>query len=180
MVEAAKKNTHGGARPGAGRPAGVPNRGSRELKELCRSFTTAAVEELARIAGVHREPVVDKEGNPILIPQFNPDGSPALDPDGRQLMGARMRRVAGSGSDTARIGAISVIFERGYGKAKQPLVGEEDEDGNNKPLNGVAVVSIELEVVPVGTPVITADNTNDHVSEEDAPAEPANDVPQVA
>lgn len=163
-----------------GRPKGSLNRGSRELKELCRQFTPAAVEELARIAGVHREPVVDKEGNPILIPQFNADGTPALDPDGKQLVGARMRRVAGSGSDNARIGAINLIFERGFGKAKQPLVGDEDEDGNSMPLNGVSVTAIELEVVPVGTPMMVPDNTNDHLSEDDAPAEPANDVPKVA
>ena len=48
------KNNHsqskrGGARPGAGRKPGVPNKATAELKDLAREYTTSALETLANI-----------------------------------------------------------------------------------------------------------------------------------
>jgi hypothetical protein len=40
----------GGARPGAGRPAGVPNKATRDIKELCRGHGPAVIEGLLRLA----------------------------------------------------------------------------------------------------------------------------------
>jgi hypothetical protein len=40
----------GGLRPGAGRKPGVPNKATRELKDLARQYTEDAIAELARLA----------------------------------------------------------------------------------------------------------------------------------
>lgn len=64
MSELAEKNTgaigkskhggprpnSGGRRPGAGRKPGVPNKVTRELKDLARQYTDVAIAELARLA----------------------------------------------------------------------------------------------------------------------------------
>lgn len=40
----------GGARPGAGRPKGVPNKAGRELRELAQQYTEDALAALVKIA----------------------------------------------------------------------------------------------------------------------------------
>jgi hypothetical protein len=40
----------GGLRPGSGRKPGVPNKVTRELKDLARQYTDVAIMELARLA----------------------------------------------------------------------------------------------------------------------------------
>lgn len=40
----------GGARPGAGRKKGVPNKATADIKALAGQYSKAAVEELARLA----------------------------------------------------------------------------------------------------------------------------------
>ena len=40
---------HGGARPGAGRPAGQPNKATRELKTLAQEYTSEAIKALAEV-----------------------------------------------------------------------------------------------------------------------------------
>jgi hypothetical protein len=42
----------GGARPGAGRPKGKPNKANLEVRELARVYGPDAIAELARIAGL--------------------------------------------------------------------------------------------------------------------------------
>jgi hypothetical protein len=46
----------GGARPGAGRKPGIPNKASRELKEIAREYTPLAIRTLAEIAGSDTAP----------------------------------------------------------------------------------------------------------------------------
>lgn len=164
--------TNGGARPGAGRPPGSINLANRRLKELCQAVTEPAVEELTRISGLLREPILDGAGNPVLVPRLDADGNVMYLPDGKTpMMRAKMRRVGGSASDMARISAISTLLDRGYGKAKQPLANDEDN-----PLTSVMPSGkIEIEMVPVGM-ALAADNSDEIISEEEAPTSlPAND-----
>jgi hypothetical protein len=164
----------GGARPGAGRPKGTTtNEANKRLRELAQTFTNAGIEELARIGGLHREPIEKADGQPVMVPVLNPDGTLVLNPDGTPMMKAKMRRVAGSSSDMARISAISTIFDRGHGKAKQPLANDEENPLTSVRPNGI----IELEEVAVGTPlVLSFDNSDEIISEEEAPTSvPAND-----
>jgi hypothetical protein len=51
---------HGGARPGAGRPAGSLNRTTAEIRALAGAWGPAAVEKAARLAGL----VIGEDGNP--------------------------------------------------------------------------------------------------------------------
>lgn len=49
------KKIKGGHRPGAGRPAGIPNRATRDIKALAQVYTAKAIEELAKLAGMSDE-----------------------------------------------------------------------------------------------------------------------------
>lgn len=91
----------GGARAGAGRPLGSKNKTVPLVKELARTYTESAVLELARIAGLRKYA----------------DDAP---------IGKRGKMMPGSGSDQARIMAINTILDRGWGKATQPISGDED------------------------------------------------------
>src|SRR3954454_16839351 len=42
-------NGHGGARPGAGRPAGMPNKVPKEVKLLAKQHTAIAISTLAEV-----------------------------------------------------------------------------------------------------------------------------------
>jgi hypothetical protein len=77
----------GGARPGAGRPKGKPNKANLEVRELARVYGPDAIAELARIAGLTKQPGSDNEGT--------------------------------------RVAAIKELIDRGYGKATQPITGED-------------------------------------------------------
>jgi hypothetical protein len=46
MAEKQSKNTKGGYREGSGRPAGVPNKATAEVKQAIAAFTSANVEKL--------------------------------------------------------------------------------------------------------------------------------------
>jgi len=46
MVEKQSKSNKGGKREGAGRPAGVPNKATAEVKEAIAAFTSANVDKL--------------------------------------------------------------------------------------------------------------------------------------
>lgn len=163
----------GGARPGAGRPPGAINMANRRLKELCQAVTEPAIEELTRLSGVLREPILDSAGNPVLVPRLDADGNVMYLPDGKTpMMRAKMRRVAGSASDMARISAIGVLLDRGYGRPKQTLANDEDNPLTDVKPSG----KIEIEMVPVGM-ALAADNSDEFISEEEAPTStPANDV----
>ena len=78
---------HGGARPGAGRKPGSPNKTGAELRELARLYGPSALKELARLAE-HAE------------------------------------------SESARVQAIGMLLDRGYGKPAQPV----DGDGEGGPI----------------------------------------------
>lgn len=43
------KSKRGGARPGAGRPKGVPNKATREIREIAQEYTDKAIRALADI-----------------------------------------------------------------------------------------------------------------------------------
>lgn len=42
----------GGKRDGAGRPKGVPNKVTREVREVAQKYTVKAINELAKMAGL--------------------------------------------------------------------------------------------------------------------------------
>jgi len=75
----------GGARPGAGRPKGVPNKVTADVKALAQQYAPDAMRRLNDIA-------------------------------------------MNSESDAASVAAIKELLDRGYGKAKQPLVGGGEGD----------------------------------------------------
>jgi hypothetical protein len=61
MATVAPKNNQpvsrkGGARPGAGRKPGVPNKATAEVKELARQYTGNALSTLAAIMGDAEQP----------------------------------------------------------------------------------------------------------------------------
>lgn len=52
----------GGKRSGAGRPPGVPNKVTREVREVAQKYTTKAIHELARMAGlIEGKPAAESE-----------------------------------------------------------------------------------------------------------------------
>jgi hypothetical protein len=75
----------GGKQPGAGRPKGVPNKATAEIKALAQKHTPAAMKELARI-------------------------------------------MLNSESDAARVAAIKEMFDRGYGRPAQAIVGGDETE----------------------------------------------------
>lgn len=101
---------HGGRRLNqTGRPKGSINGPQAQFKALARQHTGPAIKELVRLAGfapridkATGEQMIDSEGNPMFLP--------------------------GSSSDTARIAAINILLERGWGKATQKLAGDSTED----------------------------------------------------
>lgn len=81
----------GGARPGAGRKPGVPNKATREIKGIAQQYGPDAVRELAKLAGLSGD-------------------------EGR------------AESEQARIAALNAVLDRGYGKASQVVIGDDDAD----------------------------------------------------
>jgi hypothetical protein len=73
----------GGARPGAGRKPGIPNKATGEVKLLAAKHGPAVLKELARLA-------------------------------------------VGAESEQARVAACNAILDRAYGKATQPIAGDDD------------------------------------------------------
>jgi hypothetical protein len=57
----------GGARPGAGRPAGQPNKATRELKELAQQYTEEAVLTLAEVMRNDEAPAVARVTAAVAI-----------------------------------------------------------------------------------------------------------------
>jgi hypothetical protein len=51
----------GGARPGAGRPPGIPNKVNAEVREIAREWGAAAIKQAAALAGL----VMNESGEPI-------------------------------------------------------------------------------------------------------------------
>lgn len=84
----------GRAQPGPGRPKGSPNKATAELRDLAQNYGAAAIDELARLAGLVR----DKRGS---------------------ITGA-------AASEAARITALGLLLDRGYGKATQPLANDPE------------------------------------------------------
>lgn len=82
-----------GPQPGTPRPAnsgrrkGIPNKATIEIKALARQYGPEAVAELARIAGLTKQP--------------------------------------GSENEATRVAAIKELIDRGYGKATQPISGDD-------------------------------------------------------
>ena len=104
------RGTMGGPRPGAGRPPGSVNGPQARFKAAARQYTDGALRELARIAGLLQR--TDKDGKP-LFKIVNGEEVPDM--------------IPGSPSDTARIAAMTVLLERGWGKATQKLAGDDSE-----------------------------------------------------
>jgi hypothetical protein len=104
------RGTMGGPRPGAGRPPGSVNGPQARFKAAARQYTDGALRELARIAGLMQR--TDKDGKP-LFKIVNGEEVPDM--------------IPGSPSDTARIAAMTVLLERGWGKATQKLAGDDSE-----------------------------------------------------
>lgn len=72
-----------------GRAAGVPNKATREIKDIAKAYGPAAIEAAARLAGL----VSEGEGK--------------------------------AESEQARLSALQLILDRGYGKATQAITGED-------------------------------------------------------
>ncbi len=49
---------HGGARPGAGRKPGIPNKLPKEVKELAKQHTALAIDSLVRVLGDVKSPAI--------------------------------------------------------------------------------------------------------------------------
>lgn len=82
----------GGARPGAGRKPGVPNKVTADIRAIAQQWGPSAVEAAAAMAGL-----ILKEG------------------------------VAKADSEQVRLSALSLVLDRGYGKAAQAFTGEGGE-----------------------------------------------------
>lgn len=79
-----------GSAPGerrGGRQKGTPNKVTLEIRDLARVYGPTAIAELARIAGLTKQP--------------------------------------GSENEATRVAAIKELIDRGYGKATQPISGDD-------------------------------------------------------
>lgn len=139
------KGQIGGPRPGAGRPKGSINGPQAKFKALARQYTEPAIKELVRMAGfapkinpATGEQEIDKNGNPLFLP--------------------------GSSSDTARIAAINILLERGWGKATQKLAGDDTE----APIRNEQITTKRV-IVAAGnmTDVDVTPSNSDEATEED-------------
>lgn len=56
------KHSNGGARPGAGRKKGSPNKVTAEIRTIAQAYGAAAIEQAARLAGL-----IVEDGEPIGV-----------------------------------------------------------------------------------------------------------------
>ena len=86
-----------------GRKAGTPNKVTADIKALAQSFGPQAVKVLIEIAS---------EAEPVVHADCPNCGHKQEIPIPRQ--------------DQTRVAAVKELLDRGYGKARQPLTGEDD------------------------------------------------------
>ncbi len=88
-----------------GRKAGVPNKAAREGKDLALQFGPAAIHRAATLAGLVKATVPNALGDGVLeVP-----------------IGMAKR-------ESDQLSALGIIIDRAYGKATQPISGDDDAD----------------------------------------------------
>lgn len=146
-----------------GRPPGSVSVESRKLKEMFQKHAPDAVQKVLQLAGLawveEKDPFT---GLVVMVDGFSPDGSPMLDEKGNRVQVPKMKRHPPATSEQAQIAALNIIFERGFGKATQPLSG--DRDGPP-----IQITGVQIEEVLAGLPTVI-DGTYREISEEDAEA----------
>ncbi len=99
---------------GGGRPPGGLNKATLEIKELAREHGPAGIARLAEIA--FEDPPGDLEAVKIIKAMIK-DGATTVD------IAKFARASFGTRNDLTRVAAVKELFDRGYGKAIQPLSG---------------------------------------------------------
>ncbi len=99
---------------GGGRPPGGLNRVTLEIKELAREYGPAGIARLAEIA--FEDPPGELEAINILRAMVK-DGANTAD------IAKFARASFGTRNDLTRVAAVKELFDRGYGRAVQPLSG---------------------------------------------------------
>lgn len=93
----------GGKRPGAGRKPGVPNKASNEGRELAQTWGKAAIKRAAHLAGLVT----------AVVPNALGDGEVEIP-------------IGMAKNENVQATCLGMIMDRAYGKATQPIAGDED------------------------------------------------------
>lgn len=97
-----EQSSHGGARPGAGRPKGSPNKATASIREAAREYTQEALEALVRVLRSDEEPAAARvsAANSILDRGYGKASTVISgDEDGGAVKVATRIEIVGFGED---------------------------------------------------------------------------------